>query len=82
MASHSEAVIGRVTRARAAALHMMSAASQDSNAFTLDKKNQNDADPKGPQRKRKAVLQDVTNIHCESYYRDCFDATKSLVSSL
>lgn len=82
MASLSEAVVGRVTRSRAAALHMMSAASQDSDAAKLDKKNQNVADPKGPQRKRKAVLQDTTNIRCESYYKDCFNPTKLLVSYL
>ncbi|KAK4772794.1 hypothetical protein SAY86_014569 [Trapa natans] len=81
MASHPEAVTGRVTRARAAALQMMAAAaaaSNDSNAATMDEKNQNSAHPKGAQRKRKAVLQDVTNIRCKSYYKDCFKATKPL----
>ncbi|PKI43323.1 hypothetical protein CRG98_036303 [Punica granatum] len=81
-ASIPEAVTGRVTRARAAALRMTSAAaSQAPNVSTLGKKNQSEADPEGLLRKRKAVLQDVTNIHCETSYNDCLNAANFLAKS-
>nr|QYW07114.1 cyclin A2-2 [Dimocarpus longan] len=80
---------GRITRARAAALRSSgyvapskATTAQNNNRranpkrAALDENNTNVPDNQGLQHKRRAVLQDVTNVCCESSYKNCFNATK------
>ncbi|KDP37173.1 hypothetical protein JCGZ_06229 [Jatropha curcas] len=81
----------RITRARAASMHSSStppplkANTQqgrkrilrpNSKRTALDEKNTSAPDNAGIQPKRRAVLQDVTNICCENSYRSCVNATR------
>ncbi|KAK9282256.1 hypothetical protein L1049_005170 [Liquidambar formosana] len=81
----------RVTRARAAAFRASSGMTtskasmqQDqkrtlrtnSKRAALDEKNSNAPDAACLQRKRRAVLQNVTNVFCENSYTNCINATK------
>ncbi|KAJ4832708.1 hypothetical protein Tsubulata_035192 [Turnera subulata] len=84
---------GRITRARAAALRAsgLSKASvqQDrkqilplnSKRSALDENAAGVLGNAGNQRKRRAVLQDVTNVCCENSYRRCFNASKVQVKN-
>ncbi|KAK6267978.1 hypothetical protein QUC31_012138 [Theobroma cacao] len=82
---------GRITRARAAALRAsgqllpLNAPNQpdqkrvlraNSKRTALDENNTNAPYNAGLQRKKRAVLQDVTNVCCNNSYRKCFNATK------
>ncbi|XP_044495929.1 cyclin-A2-4 [Mangifera indica] len=82
---------GRITRARAAALCSAgqmppSKAPTEENKkralrgnpirAALDENNTNVPDNPDHQHKRRAVLQDFTNVCCESSYKRCFNATK------
>ncbi|XVF25044.1 hypothetical protein REPUB_Repub13aG0179800 [Reevesia pubescens] len=82
---------GRITRARAAALLAsgqlppLNAPNQpdqkrvlraNTKRTALDENNTNAPDDAGLQRKKRAVLQDVTNVCCNNSYRKCFNATK------
>lgn len=86
---------GRITRARAAALCSAgqmppSKAPTEENKkralrgnpirAALDENNTNVPDNPDHQHKRRAVLQDVTNVCCESSYKRCFNATKIQVN--
>ncbi|KAF5739126.1 cyclin-A2-4-like [Tripterygium wilfordii] len=82
---------GRLTRARAAVLRasgqlppLKVPTQQDQKRTSLANVKRAAAEDKNPrasgdaclQRKRKAVLQDVTNVCCENSYRSCFNANK------
>ncbi|KAJ9190108.1 hypothetical protein P3X46_001339 [Hevea brasiliensis] len=82
---------GRITRSRAAALHASSrmpslrAYAQQgqkhisrakSKRAALDENNTTAPENAGTEPKRRAVLQDVTNVCCENSYRSCFNATR------
>ncbi|XVF26689.1 hypothetical protein REPUB_Repub14bG0039700 [Reevesia pubescens] len=82
---------GRITRARAAAwrasgqLPPVNARNQpdqkrilraNTKRTALDENNTNVPDNAGLQRKKRAVLQDVTNVCCNNSYKQCLDATK------
>ncbi|XWS16396.1 hypothetical protein CRYUN_Cryun34aG0083600 [Craigia yunnanensis] len=82
---------GRITRSRAAALRAsgqlppLNAPKQpdqkrvlraNTKRTALDENNTNAPDNAGLQRKKRAVLQDVTNVCCNNSYRKCFNATK------
>ncbi|XP_022777152.1 cyclin-A2-4 [Durio zibethinus] len=82
---------GRLTRARAAALRAsgqlppLNAPNQsdqkrvlraNTKRTALDENNTNALDNAGLQRKKRAVLQDVTNVCCNNSYRKCFNETK------
>ncbi|KAL5823055.1 hypothetical protein ACOSQ3_020999 [Xanthoceras sorbifolium] len=82
---------GRVTRARAAALRSsgyMAPSKATTEQITkrvlranpkraaLNENNTNVPDNQGLPRKRRAVLEDVTNVCCDNSYRNCFNATK------
>ena len=86
---------GRITRARAAALRasgqlpLLNAPNQpdqkrvlqtNTKRTALDENNTNAPDNAGLQRKKRAVLQDVTNVCCNNSYRKCFNATKIQVN--
>lgn len=89
---------GRITRARAAALRASvqlppikeASAKQDQKwglrankkRASLDENNINVPDNPCLQRKRREVLQDVTNVCCGNSYRSCFNATKIQVQML
>ncbi|XP_021298593.1 cyclin-A2-4 [Herrania umbratica] len=81
----------RITRARAAALRAsgqllpLNAPNQpdqkrvlraNPKRTALDENNTNAPYNAGLQRKKRAVLQDVTNVCCNNSYRKCFNATK------
>ncbi|XVF74650.1 hypothetical protein PTKIN_Ptkin13bG0128000 [Pterospermum kingtungense] len=82
---------GRITRARAAALRAsgqlppLNAPNQpdqkrflqaNTKRMALDENNYNAPVSSGLQSKKRAVLQDVTNVCCNNSYGECFDATK------
>ncbi|XWS11870.1 hypothetical protein CRYUN_Cryun37aG0038300 [Craigia yunnanensis] len=82
---------GRITRARAAALRAygqlppLNAPNQpdqkrvlraNTKRMALDENKFNVPASSGLQRKKRAVLQDVTNVCCNNSYRKCFNATK------
>ena len=86
---------GRITRARAAALRAsgqlppLNAPNQpdqkrvlraNTKRTALDENNTNAPDSAGLQRKKRAVLQDVTNVCCNNSYRKCFNTTKIQVN--
>ncbi|XVE52135.1 hypothetical protein DITRI_Ditri02bG0098000 [Diplodiscus trichospermus] len=87
---------GRITRARAAAfrasgqLPPLNATNQpdqkrvlraNTKRTALDEKNSNAHENAGLQRKKRAVLQDVTNVCCNKSYRKCFNAAKIQANS-
>ncbi|XP_031259973.1 cyclin-A2-4 [Pistacia vera] len=91
MTSNFGEFAGRVTRARAAALCSAgqmppSKAPREENKTralrgnpkraALDENNNNAPDNPQHQHKRRAVLQDATNVFCGSSYKSCFNATK------
>ncbi|TXG69162.1 hypothetical protein EZV62_004097 [Acer yangbiense] len=83
---------GRITRARAAALRSSGDIAPSKATTEQNKKRVLRGNPKRAaldentttnvpdnqvlQRKRRAVLQDVTNVVCENSYMNCFNATK------
>ncbi|KAJ4718209.1 Cyclin A2 [Melia azedarach] len=82
---------GRMTRSRAANLKSSTCVASSSapteqnkkgvlqakpKRAALDENNINVADNPRRQPKRRAVLQDVTNVCCDNAYRSCFNATK------
>ncbi|XWS20354.1 hypothetical protein CRYUN_Cryun31cG0094300 [Craigia yunnanensis] len=82
---------GRITRARAAALlasrqlpplnapnkpDQKRVLRANTKRTALDENNTNAPGNAGLQRKKRAVLQDVTNVCCNNSYRKCFNATK------
>ncbi|KAK1579002.1 hypothetical protein Q3G72_034853 [Acer saccharum] len=83
---------GRITRARAAALRSSGDMAPSKATTEQNKKRVLRGNPKRAaldentttnvpdnqvlQRKRRAVLQDVTNVVCENSYMNCFNATK------
>lgn len=88
---------GRMTRSRAANLKSSTCVAsssapteQNKKGFlqakpkraALDENNINVADNPRRQPKRRAVLQDVTNVCCDNAYRSCFNATKIQVNML
>lgn len=84
-AANVGAICGRMTRSRAAALGCASSnvsrrdrtiSNLDSTTFRVN--SSNGANSGCFHGKRKAALQDVTNIRCKSTSVDCFTATKVL----
>jgi len=81
---------GRLTRARAAAALRASGqlpplkerAQQNQNLLSKVNSKGAVSDNTCLQRKRKAVLQEVTNVCRENAYKGCFNSTKIQVSSL
>lgn len=84
-------ISGRITRSRAAALcasgrmPSLRASAQlgqkhisraKSKRAALDENNTIAPDNAGNKPKKRAVLQDVTNVCCENSYRSCFNATR------
>ncbi|XP_028756112.1 cyclin-A2-4 [Neltuma alba] len=73
---------GRLTRARAAAfrangqLPPLREPTQQNHKPLRANPKRAASDQTCPQRKKRAVLQDVTNVFCENSYRNCFNATK------
>ncbi|XP_054783221.1 cyclin-A2-4 [Prosopis cineraria] len=73
---------GRLTRARAAAFHAnvqlppLKEPRQQNQKPLRAKSKRATSDQTCPQRKKRAVLQDVTNVFCENSYKSCFNATK------
>lgn len=90
-------ISGRITRSRAAALcasgrmPSLRASAQlgqkhisraKSKRAALDENNTIAPDNAGNKPKKRAVLQDVTNVCCENSYRSCFNATRIQVHVL
>lgn len=87
---------GRMTRAQAAAFrtfggmptskpalqYQKRTLRTNSKRAALDEKNSIASDTACPQRKRRAVLQDVTNVCCDHSYANCINATRAQVSML
>ncbi|KAK8992809.1 hypothetical protein V6N11_048879 [Hibiscus sabdariffa] len=77
---------GRLTRARAAALcasrelptqpDQKRVLRANLKRTSLDENNANATEKAGHQSKKRAMLQDVTNVFCNSSNRKCFNATK------
>ena len=74
---------GRLTRARAAAFRASGQLPPLKEPAQQNQKQPLQANPKkavsakaGLQRKKRAALQDVTNVCCENTYRSCFNSTK------
>ena len=78
---------GRLTRAQAAAIRAHGQLPPFKQPTRGNQKQLQRANPKRAasddtclQHKKKAVLHDVTNVCCESSYRNCFNATKNQVN--
>lgn len=90
--SNAENCTVRVTRARAAEIHASGMTSTTASMKDDQKRNlrsktkrpapdENNNDAPAPQRKRRAVLKDVTNGFCESSLRNCFNGAKSQIKN-
>ncbi|KAK7389535.1 hypothetical protein VNO78_24666 [Psophocarpus tetragonolobus] len=66
---------GRLTRARAAAA-LRTSGQQNQNQLSRVNSKTTVSDTSCLQRKKRAVLQEVTNVYCENAYKGCFNSTK------